>query len=81
MLNAKSRDERINRPHLDARTPAMAAKVSGLDIVVSIGNQHRQRGKFLEKFLAGLRTCKALQQFLEDESCCDDDLAAVKCGT
>ena len=80
MLNAKLRDERINRPHLDARTPAMVAKVGGLDVVVSIGKQHRQRGKFLEKFLASLRVCKALQQFLEDEPCCDDDLAAIQCG-
>ena len=80
MLNEKLRDEHIIGPHRDARTPAMVANVCGLDMVVSIGNQHRQRGKFPEKFRAVLRACKSLQQFLESEPCRDDDLAGIQCA-
>src|SRR5664279_4214945 len=58
--NAKLRDERINRPHLHACAPAAVAKFSSFNMVVSIGNQHRQRGKLLEKFLAGFGARKAL---------------------
>jgi hypothetical protein len=74
----KLREERIDRPGLDARAPAVIAQSGGFDVIRSIRNDERNRGEAIQDLRPGIRAQEALQKLLEDEAVDEDQLTGHK---
>jgi hypothetical protein len=68
----------VNSADLCAVPPTSVANLGGFDVVVAIGLQECQRSKPLDQLPACLGPGEALQQFLEDETCCEHLICSFK---
>lgn len=76
--NAKLCNQGIYCPDLHSCAPAAIAKTGGINVILSIRNQHWQCGKLLHQLLVRFWASKTLQQFLQNESGGDDGITSVK---
>jgi hypothetical protein len=67
MTEAQLRQQRVDGADLHTLTAAMIAQLRGIDMVAAIGHQERQSRKPLKDRIAGSRTGKSLQEFLQYE--------------
>jgi hypothetical protein len=78
VAQAKLNQYRVNSADLYTVPPTSVANLGGIDVVVAIGLQECQRSKPLDQLAACLGPGKALQQFLEDQTCCEHLLCSFK---
>jgi hypothetical protein len=78
-VNAKLGQQGIDGPHLQSQAPALIAKLCRTNVVVSVRNDVGKRAESLDDLLAGSRTGKTLEQFLEYETGCEDELSCPQC--
>ena len=71
MPQAKLNQYGVNSADLYTVPPAGIANLGSFDVVVAIGLQERQRSKPLDQLAACFGAGEALQQFLEDQTCCE----------
>jgi len=76
--DAKLRNQRIDRSSLNSCSTTRVSQRRRLDVIISVRNQERHRGKALENLAACLRPSETLQQLLENESGREDGLASPK---
>ena len=74
MTDAQLGKECVNGTDLDAGSAAANAKCCRADMVVAIWLKQRQSSKAFDDLGLRLWTGKALQQFLENQACRDDDV-------
>lgn len=67
VTQAELRQQRIDRANLKPGPPATVTQPGGIDVVLPIRDEERQRGEALENLLARLGSRKPLQQFLQHE--------------
>jgi hypothetical protein len=80
MSHAKLRQESINRSDLCPGSPTAISQISGVNVIVAIGDEERYCGKPIQYLRPGFRTRKALKDLLEHEACCNDRLARFNCS-
>jgi hypothetical protein len=71
MLYAQLREQGVDRPDLDSLGAASVPELGGLDVVMPIGGEHRQRVEVPDDLTAVTRTRQSLQDLLEYEACRD----------
>ena len=74
MAHAQLGKQRIDGADLDTGLAAGIAQSSRTDVVVAVRLKQRQSRKAFDDLGLCLRTGEALQEFLENQTCCDDDL-------
>ena len=75
MSHAKLCQESINRSDLYPGSPTAISQLSGLNVIIAIGDKKRYCRKPIQNLRPGLRTRKALQDLLQHEARCNDRLA------
>lgn len=68
VTEAKLRQQGVDRPDLNAGSPASVSQFRGVDVVPPVRNQQRQCGKPVDYLLPVPRSGKTMQQFLEDQT-------------
>ena len=79
MPQAKASQQRIDRSDLDAGASAGIAKQCGLDMVLPVRDDKRERREPIDDLVSGLRAGESLQWLLEDQSGGVDRFSALKC--
>ncbi len=75
MSDAELREERVDGPHLDAAPSARVAERGRADVVRSRWHEQRERGEAGNDRVSRFRAVESLEQFLEDESGREDQVA------
>lgn len=78
MPDAKLREQRIARPDLNACAPAAAPDFRGVDVILPVGGEKRQGREPVDDVFACARSGESLQQLLQDQPRCHDQLAAFE---
>ena len=63
------RQERIDRFNPGAGTATAVSQLGSLNVILTVRDQERNGGKSIQNGSAALRTRKALQQLLQDQTC------------
>jgi hypothetical protein len=80
MADAKLCQQRIDGAQPHAGAAAAIAQFGGVDMVLPVGVEQRQRGKPFDDVLACARSGETPQQFLQHQPRGDDDLVALQGG-
>lgn len=78
MADAQLGQQRIDRAHLHASSPAAIPQFRRLDMIVAIRHQQGDRRKTVQKLIAALWSCEALKEFLQHKAGRQKSLAAFK---
>jgi hypothetical protein len=78
MTQAKLNQHCVNSADLYTVPPTSVPNLGGFDVVVAIGLQECQRSKPLYQLAACLGPREALQQFLENQTCCEHLICSFK---
>jgi hypothetical protein len=73
--HAKLRQESTDRSDLCPGSPTSISQISGLDVIIAIGDKKRHCRKPIQNLRPSFRTRKALQDLLEHEARCNNRLA------
>ena len=74
MTQTKLGNDCVDRSDLHPGSSACIPQFCGGNVIVSGGLDQGQRSKPLDDLRAGFRARKSLKQFLQDETCRDDDV-------
>jgi hypothetical protein len=77
MVDAKLRQQRVNRFNLNSSAPAPIPQIGGADMIVAIRNEQGYRGKPIQNQIARRWTPEALKELLQDEACRKDSVAGL----
>jgi hypothetical protein len=78
MADSELREERIDRPHLNAASPAAISQFRRGDMVLPIRGEQWKRAEAIDDRPAGAWTREALEQFLQDETRRHDRVATLE---
>ena len=78
MLSTELNQQRINCPHLNTATATDVADLCRFDVVRPVWLEKGQGREAFDKLGVRLRSCEALQQFLQDQSCGENLVCAKK---
>ncbi len=76
-MQAKLRQQSVNRPDLNAIAAACIPQLRSLDMIAAIGNEQRQRREPLDDLCAVARAEKSLEKFLNDKTGCMESIAGL----
>src|SRR5258708_23575651 len=68
VTNTELCEQRIDSADLHPAATAAVSQLRGIDVVLAVGRNDRQRGESIDADFACTRTSKPLQQFLQDQS-------------
>ena len=74
VMETQANEEGIDGPELHASAPARISDVGSRNVIVSTGDDRRERREVLHDRVAGLRSPEALEQLLKHEPCGIDGL-------
>jgi len=78
VADAEMRDERVDRPDLHAGPSARVSDACRANMVFAVWLDQCERREPLDDLRACLGARKALEQLLQDEACCHDDVGSGK---
>ncbi len=79
MSDTEFREEGVDGPDLDAAPSARVAECSRADVVPSRGHDQREGREAGHDRVSRLRAAESLEEFLEDDSGREDQVALGKC--
>ena len=78
VTNAELRNQGVNRANLQARATTAISQFRGIDVILSVRGQKRQRHEPVNDIFTRPRTGESLQQFLQDQPRGHDRIAPFK---
>jgi len=78
MAQTNLRNDRIDSPYLHAGAPAAISQIGGLNMVLTVWRQKRQRTEALDDFAPSTRPRESLQELLKHESGSDYRFARLE---
>ena len=76
--NAQLREQRVDRADLHPGAAASITQFSGVDVILPIGNEERERSESRDDVAARPGTGKSLQQFLKHQARAYNDLSSFE---